>query len=359
MLQHPFSLGAGKVLECQGLTCHFVDSCASRGESAAILFLDLKAAYYSVVKEMYSSVGNSSCERFLAALFRRLQLPEEALDDFVQLVSTTCLLDDANIGTTLQAMVRSTLEQSRYQIPNSPDVYAPSTGSRPGDPLADVLFSYAMADVLTEVYNMLAGSPDILQVPPDYPAGTTWADDTCVFISGDPNTLEHRTGVVYSIVHEAMTKRGLTLALGPYKTAVIMAFRGPNGKRLHRNLFTRQHPKVISCLEYGAAASLEVQFVYKHLGSLVDVTGSLLPEGRFRMVASSCGQHRCDQGLGGVDRAPSHFSDADHICQWLTSCLESGTAYQQAFPTTACWPQMGRWHPASHFEGWRLAHTHP
>ena len=281
----PLQLGCRKGLGVSGahlpLRLH-LDSCASRGESAAILFLDLKAAYYSVVKEMYSSVGNSSCERFLAALFRRLQLPDEALDDFVQLVSTTCLLDDANIGATLQAMVRSTLEQSWYQIPNSPDVYAPSTGSRPGDPLADVLFSYAMADVLTEVYTALAGSPDILQVPPDYPAGTTWADDTCVFISGDPNTLEQRTGVVYSIVHEALTKRGLTLALGPYKTAVIMAFRGPNGKRLHRNLFTRQHPKVISCLEYGAAASLEVQFVYKHLGSLVDVTGSLLPEIRAR-----------------------------------------------------------------------------
>lgn len=88
--------------------------------------------------------------------------------------------------------------------------------------------------------------------------------------------------MVYSIVHEALTKRGLTLSLGPYKTAVIMAFRGPNGRRLHRNLFIRQHPTVTSCLEYGAAASLGVQFVYKHLGSLVDVSGSLLPEIRAR-----------------------------------------------------------------------------
>lgn len=179
----PLQLGCRKGLGVSGahlpLRLH-LDSCASRGESAAILFLDLKAAYYSVVKEMYSSVGNSSCERFLAALLRRLQLPDEALDDFVQLVSTTCLLDDANIGATLQAMVRSTLEQSWYQIPNSPDVYAPSTGSRPGDPLADVLFSYAMADVLTEVYTALAGSPDILQVPPDYRSDTrSWSLQDC------------------------------------------------------------------------------------------------------------------------------------------------------------------------------------
>ena len=179
-------------------------------------------------------------------------------------------------------MVRSTLEQSWYQLPHSPDIFAPSTGTRPGDPLADVLFSFAMSDVLWEVYQILEATPEVLQIPAGHPAGTTWADDTCVFLSGDAESLEQRAGVVYSIFHEELTKRGLTLSHGPHKTSLIMVFRGPDSKPLHRRLFGRAHPTVTSCLEYGKAAQIEVNFLYKHLGSLADVTGSLLPEIRSR-----------------------------------------------------------------------------
>ena len=200
------------------------------------------------------------------------------MSDFIRLVSTTCLLDDADINDTL----RSTLENSWYQLPNSPDIFAPSTGTRPGDPLADVLFGFAMSDVLWEVYYILSEHPEILQIPKDTPAGTTWADDTCVFLSGDAATLEQRAGMVYSTVHEALTKRGLVLSHGPHKTALIMAFRGPDSKPLHRRMFTRSQPEITSCLEYGGAARIGVQFLYKHLGSLADVSGSLLPEIRVR-----------------------------------------------------------------------------
>ena len=178
--------------------------------------------------------------------------------------------------------MRSTLERSWYQIPSSPDVFAPSTGTRPGDPLADILFGFTMADTLWEIYQQLFEHEEILQVPPGFPCGSTWADDTCIFLGGEATTLERRIGVAFSIVQESFTKRGLSLAYGPFKTAAILAFRGAEGKPLHKAVFSKPVPSITCCLEYGPPIQVGAFFTYKHLGSLVDASGSLLPEIRAR-----------------------------------------------------------------------------
>ena len=274
-----------------------VDSCAKSGQSMAVIFIDLKAAYYSVVKELYAADPGVSDATFLEGLFSKLGLPEGALKDFVDYVGSTCLLDDAGVSGLLRAIVKSTLDRSWYQIPSSPDVFAPSTGTRPGDPLADILFSFTMADVLWEVYQQLWEHEDILQVAPGFPCGSTCADDTCIYLGGEASTLEQRVGVAFSIVQEAFTKRGLFLAYGPFKTAVILAFRGSAGKPRHKAVFTKQEPSITCCLEFGPPVEVGAFFTYKHLGSVVDASGSLLPEIRARgskalhavkPLASSC-----------------------------------------------------------------------
>ena len=241
----PLQLGCRKGLGVNAahlaLRLH-VDSCSARHRSMAILFIDLRSAYYSVVKELYHEDGTGSDEQFLCRLFGKLGLPQATLDDFVAHVSTTCLPQDVGLSDTISAIVRSTLEKSWYQLPASPDLFAPATGTRPGDPLADILFSYAMSDVLWEVYEVLMREGSLLQLEPDLPAGATWADDTCLFLSGDPQTLERRTAEAFSLVHEACTKRGLRLAYGPFKTAIVIAFRGKDAKPLHKKLFQQSIP---------------------------------------------------------------------------------------------------------------------
>lgn len=296
----PLQLGCRKGLGVNAahlaLRLH-VDSCGAKQQSLAILFIDLRSAYYSVVKELYHAGGTGSDEQFLCKLFGKLGLPDAALEDFVAHVSSTCLPNDVGLSSTSAAIVQSTLERSWYQLPSSPDLFAPATGTRPGDPLADILFSYAMSDVLWEVYEVLLRDGSILQLGPDLPAGATWADDTCLFLSGDPQTLERRTAVAFSLVHEACTKRGLRLAYGPFKTAVVMAFRGKGAKPLHKRLFSRDSPSVSCCLEHSGPKDVGAFHTYKHLGSIVDASGSLMPEIKargnkayhaIRPLASSC-----------------------------------------------------------------------
>lgn len=214
-----------------------IDNCAATGQAMAVIFIDLKAAYYSVVKELYSNDPGASDACFLKSLFCRLGLPEAALSEFVSYVSNTCLMEDACMSTMVASIVRSTLERSWYQVPTSDAIFAPATGTRPGDPLADILFSYAMADILGETYDFLARDPSIQQLPEDVPSGTTWADDTALFLAGDSATIEARASVAFSSLQEACTRRGLHLSYGPHKTAAVVVFRGTEGKAQHKKFY--------------------------------------------------------------------------------------------------------------------------
>ena len=359
----PLQLGCRKGLGVTGahlpLRLH-LDTCVAKGQSVAIIFIDVRAAYYSVVKELYSEHPSANSDSFLRSLFARLNLPPSSVDDFVDYVGKTSLLSDAGVSDTLKAIVQSTLEKSWYQLPSSPDIFAPATGTRPGDPLADVLFSFAMADVLWEVNQALTLDPSLLQLPDDLPLGTTWADDTCIFLSGEASTLESRTAIAFSTMQESFTKRGLTLSYGPHKTAVIVAFRGQDGKFFHRRLFSQERPAITCCLEYSDMIPISAYFTYKHLGSVVDASGSLMPEIKARggkalhsvrsLVSSCLSREDIPLQRRRLILKSLAFSTLTHnVGAWR--CLSSGEF--DAWPSYV-WKLYGFLIPRSHAE----AHPH-
>lgn len=71
-------------------------------QASAIIFIDIKAAYYSVVKELFYDTTAPDGVRAVTSLFHRLKLPESALEDFVTTVSETHLLDDASVHEVLR-----------------------------------------------------------------------------------------------------------------------------------------------------------------------------------------------------------------------------------------------------------------
>ena len=73
-----------------------------RQHASAIIFIDIKAAYYSVVKELFYDTTAPDGLRAVTLLFNRLKLPESALEDFVSTISSTNLLEDASVHEVLQ-----------------------------------------------------------------------------------------------------------------------------------------------------------------------------------------------------------------------------------------------------------------
>ena len=238
---------------------------ASLRIATAIIFVDIKAAYYTVVKEFFFDSTPEDGVGALRGLFRRLQLPPEAADDFISTVIATDLLAEADVPQVLRHLVQSTITASWFQIPGSDKICAPATGTRPGDPLADVLFAYVMSNVLCEAY--IAFNKEGLTPWVDHPPGTTWADDTCILLAGECDKIEAQAAAAYSILQEILIKHGLSPTYGPKKTAIMINFRGKGAAHKHHQLYRREHPGVECVFEHGGDWKVDAVHVYKHLGS--------------------------------------------------------------------------------------------
>ena len=249
---------------------------AVRRQAAAILFVDIKAAYYSVVKQLFHDTTQPDGCTATAALFGRLGLPKTALEDFVNTIQDTNLLADSSVPETLQCFVMATISNSWFQVPGSSSVCEPQTGTRPGDPLADLLFSYAMSQILFEVYCEL-GRIGCVCPEEGLPPGTTWADDTCVLLAGESATIDNRVAVAFSVMHQVLQRHGLTPTYGPGKTAAMISYRGKDSAKFHRRRYRAKKPLLPCLVEHGNSVQLEVVLTYRHLGSIVD-GDSLLPE---------------------------------------------------------------------------------
>ena len=255
-----------------------------RQQASAIIFIDIKAAYYSVVKELFYDTTEPDGLRAVTLLFHRLKLPESALEDFVSTVSGTNLLEDASVHEVLQKFVLATISHSWFQVPGSAGVCVPQTGTRPGDPLADLLFAFAMSRILEETYEELIRA-DCLHLHEDAPMGTTWADDTCVLLSGEATTIDARSATAFSIIHAVLQRHGLTPTYGAGKTAVLINYRGRLSARHHKQRYSMASPALPVVVEHGCSVHLNVVLHYKHLGSIVD-GDTLLPEIKTRSAVA-------------------------------------------------------------------------
>ena len=256
-----------------------MQSCAHLKLSSGIIFVDIKSAYYSVIKEFFSTTRGDEHEA-LASLFYRLGLPRSALDDFVETVSSTNLLEDAAVPEVLGHIIQSTISASWFQIPGSSRVCVPSTGTRPGDPLADVLYAYVMSNILGEAYQEFAKT-GLLTPWDEHSPGTTWADDTCLLLAGRAEEIDRKISVAYSTLQEIMIRHGLSPTYGPGKTAFLISYRGQDAAVHHKSRYGSEEPAVECMLEYTGSQLVDSVYTYKHLGSIVD-GDYLLPEVRAR-----------------------------------------------------------------------------
>ena len=180
--------------------------------------------------------------------------------------------------------VLATISHSWFQVPGSAGVCVPQTGTRPGDPLADLLFAFAMSRILEETYAELF-RVDCLNLHEDAPMGTTWADDTCVFLSGEATTIDARSATAFSIIHAVLQRHGMTPTYGQGKTAVLINYRGRQSARHHKRRYSMASPVLPVVVEHGCSVYLNVVLHYKHLGSIVD-SDTLLPEIKTRSAVA-------------------------------------------------------------------------
>ena len=123
----------------------------ARKQSLTLLFMDIRSAFYSVVKPLLTGFdGNADA---LAQVFHMLKLPDNAYQTFLQRVSQTSLIQEATSSDVATRAMANVLNFSWFIVPDGARAKSPKTGSKPGDPVADLLFGMLMSQILGEMEN--------------------------------------------------------------------------------------------------------------------------------------------------------------------------------------------------------------
>lgn len=256
---------------------------AANRQCCALVFVDIKAAFYSVAKPLLAKAHHD--EKQLHELFAKFKLPMTAFQAFSEAVENSDLVRRYTRSSVAAASVKATLSHSWYVVPNGSAVHAPETGSRPGDPLADLLFSMLMADILHEINRRQWEDPvfqgnvcDDLYISQNI----TWVDDSAFVVqSGAPQFVDQVTKLVHHIV-DVMAERGVALSFGQGKTAVILTFQGKEAGKYKRKFEQERGQQLHVITEHFGLTKVPVVTHYKHLGGFLVRGGAVLPELRVR-----------------------------------------------------------------------------
>ena len=248
------------------------------GASLGLLFVDLKSAFFAAVKPLITGFGGNMHEA--AEIFRMLKLPPDAFQPFLRNLHEASLIEKTTQSQAATGMVCSMLKHTWFAIPGGDRMYAPQTGSRPGNPMADWLFSLIVARMLNEINNKLEDAQVFCNCPNDQIAlaqNVTWVDDMVFAIHTTADKVAGKTAQVLAEVLQTCTEHGFHLTYGQGKTAIMIDFRGKNSQKCRREFETRFKTGMQVLTEYCTVTVPVVPF-YKHLGGHITRSGNILPE---------------------------------------------------------------------------------
>eukprot|EP00438_Fugacium_kawagutii_P031562 Skav203467 [mRNA] locus=scaffold3193:38496:44295:+ [translate_table: standard] len=250
-------------------------------ESLGVIFINIKSAFYSIAKPLLDSFG--ATEEGLHAIFQRLRLPPTARDAFVAHALDSNLVREATGSPLLASFVRAALSHTWFVVPGGDSVKAPTCGSRPGDPCADVLFGFVMSAVLHEVNTRLGDLGSMAHSVVDkhcMPRNITWVDDIAIAVYGPPHEVcdkvLHTLSIVLDVFTELLLRNVVGLSIvslhaGAWGALTIGEYKAWQAALVH--LYRLLHPpsrdsasqhRSIYELAYHARAPLPMEALHFH-----------------------------------------------------------------------------------------------
>lgn len=248
--------------------------------SSAVVFIDLKAAFYSVFRQsLVSGTWKASEMQFLLT---RLDV---AADEWADILRTTAQDDaTATLNSHVRCMLKDMFTATFFEMTAVPGVVATSRGTRPGDPVGDILFNMLFRLILQEVRQEVALLPGIEwmgsplddsglvpanSVPSAGFAEIAFVDDVAYVVHAPtPDRTLSLVQSILSVFKDAAAKRGLCMNFEDGKTEVILNVVGPGSQAFKTQLWHDMKGRIPVVTEKGVCMVNAVH-QYKHLGSFL------------------------------------------------------------------------------------------
>ena len=253
-----------------------------QGWSQALIFVDFKAAFYSVAKPLLC--GNQYDHDQFLKVCDMMRVPATAREAFAQNIVETNAVWSMTKSNMATSMTTATLSKTWYAIPNGSTTFAPLTGSRPGDPLADLFFGAIMRIMLSKIHDRCY-EEELFDCSDRHAVGSsvTWVDDIAFVINGDAETICNKAMHLLAIILDITTEYGFELSVGQGKTAAMVTFRGPQARKIRvqtEKAFTDGLPVLT---EHRQVVKVPLVHYYKHLGGFLNRQGTVMQELKVRI----------------------------------------------------------------------------
>ena len=118
---------------------------------AALIFLDLTAAFYSVLRQ--GLFQHEICDQHLCYAFTSLGIAPEDLHEVINTVTSEAAVEGVSMHCDL--VLKGLFEATHFSMDGVAGITHTSKGTRPGDPIADLLFNMAMRLIQRSVQRKL------------------------------------------------------------------------------------------------------------------------------------------------------------------------------------------------------------
>ena len=213
-----------------------------------------------------------------------LGFPDTVTGPFLEHLQHAQLAYTCTDSLLASGSIAATLSHSWFVVPNGSTMMAPQTGSRPGDPLADLLFSMVMAHVLQDINHRLEAITHAAEhiENPQPVSNITWVDDTALAVTGGADDFIDKVLIVLQTVIDVMAEHGLKLSFGQGKTAVMLSFNGRRAAQAKRQCDEQYRGELVFLTEHFGLTKVPIVQHYRHLGGFLVRSGAILPEIKIR-----------------------------------------------------------------------------
>ena len=249
------------------------DLAAKQKTSFGLAVMDLESAFYKTVRGFITEVeGEPRSAETVAHLFKQLGLAPTLFDEFMDEIAGTTMLKQGRTNKAVERVVSSMMKGAWARLPGDDKVMIPMTGTKPGDPLADILFSMVMVKYITNVEKRLKHS-----LPNMKGMMMTWIDDIAVpFMAPAAHLIETATTII-TILFEEAVKMGLKPTLKKGKSEILLAFHGTQAQT-HKRACEEGDQKISFNTEHCGQQQVDIVEELEYLGALIDRQDSTMPE---------------------------------------------------------------------------------
>eukprot|EP00435_Cladocopium_sp_Y103_P030701 s66_g7.t1 len=285
-------VGLGTDFAHHAVQAHWAHS-VIRHQPAAVIFFDFQAAFYSVIRQ--GLFPEELDAQGLRSAMLRLGATVEEIDELLAFAHQDAALNgiDAHAAALLQDLFRNTF----FTVEGVPFPCLTSKGTRPGDPVGDILFNMSMRLILKDVTEFVRqhteavweGSPiphhDFTHV--GSPASHAWwelafVDDCAISVRAASNEqlLELVQLATAGMVRSAR-KRGLVVNFESGKSEVLLNLAGAGTRAVKETLAA--NGSKLDVVVAQRTYQLQSVFAYRHLGTWIQQSGKQQRDVRFRL----------------------------------------------------------------------------